>query len=249
MKKTGIVLLILISALVVVYFIVDKPLPQGLETEEADELANKMLEAINHEQWTKTGAVAWTFHNRKYVWDKERHFVRVIWGEYEVLVNINNKVGVARKGGEKLEGEENADAVQKAWENWVNDSFWLNAVSKIFDPGTRRQLVDLKDSDRKGLLVTYSSGGSTPGDSYLWIPDENYLPERWRIWAKIIPVGGVEFSWSRWITTETGVKISTYHDGPFLDLNIKDVKTAYRLEEIVPGKDIFAELKEVEQTP
>jgi hypothetical protein len=90
-----------------------------------------------------------------------------------------------------------------------NDSFWLIAPYKIFDPGTERRIVSYKN--REALLVTYTSGGTTPGDSYLWILNENYLPTSYKMWTSIIPVGGVAATWSDWEKTASGILLPKKH--------------------------------------
>jgi hypothetical protein len=47
--------------------------------------------------------------------------------------------------------------------------------------------------NQEALMITYASGGSTPGDSYVWFVDQNYMPKAWRMWVSIIPV--VETTW------------------------------------------------------
>jgi hypothetical protein len=127
--------------------------------------------------------------------------------------------------------------IKKAWEIWVNDAFWLNPVSKIYDPGTSRSLVPTAEGNF-GLLVEYSSGGSTPGDVYLWEVDSTGLPYKWRMWVSIIPMGGMEATWENWIETDTGVKISTLHKMSGMELKLTDVKTAADLVTLT-GEDIF----------
>ncbi len=223
-------------------FIFSESMPSGTSGKAADELAEKMFVAINKKGWDNTGAVQWTFAGRSsYIWDKERHWVEYKSKDKRVLLNINEKTGVAYED-EKLvtSPKKTAKLVNKAWKNWVNDSFWLNAPAKAFDPGTERTLVELEDG-KTGLMVSYTSGGVTPGDSYLWILDENGLPTAWKMWVKIIPVGGVEFSWEDWTSLTTGAKIATNHKG-MINIPITDLKAAATLQELVPGKDLFEEL-------
>jgi len=71
------------------------------------------------------------------------------------------------------------------------------APYKIFDPGTERRIVNYKN--KEALLITYTrSGGTTPGDSYLWILNEKFLPTSYKMWTRIIPIGGVSATWSDW---------------------------------------------------
>lgn len=237
----GISLLLLIGIVVAGYFILDKKLPEGRDPAAADALARKMLEAVNDSAWQATGAVTWTFMgSNEHLWDRERNLARVHWNKYEVLIDLNKVEGVAWVNGERVEGKRKDKLVKKAWKYWVNDSFWLNPVSKLFDEGTTRYLVDLKYG-RTGLMVTYSTGGNTPGDSYVWLLDENYRPVAWKMWVSIIPIGGLKVPWTRWTTTETGAVICTLHDS-IIDLKLTDVHTAPTLRALTDGADPFAPL-------
>ena len=59
----------------------------------------------------------------------------------------------------------------KAYSFFCNDSFWMIAPFKAFDEGVTRTIVMSKEGNQN-LLVSYASGGVTPGDSYLWILDK-----------------------------------------------------------------------------
>ena len=95
----------------------------------------------------------------------------------------------------------------------------------------------------EGLMVSYSSGGVTPGDAYLWILDENNLPKSWKMWVSIIPVGGMEFSWDQWTTLTTGAKVATLHESSFLNLDISDLKGAVNQEDLGLDEDPFRALE------
>ena len=74
------------------------------------------------------------------------------------------------------------------------------------------------------LLVTYISGGNTPGDSYLWQLDEQGIPISFKMWVQIIPVHGISASWEQWITTESGAKLAGFHKLLFLDIIISSIQ-------------------------
>lgn len=150
----------------------NEPAPVGVSDAAADTLANEMIDSVDREAWAKTGAVRWTYAERyTHLWDRERHFVRVTQDGREALVDLNTLQGVATQDGVALEGTAKDEAVQEAYAAWANDSFWLNAMNKAFDPGTTRSRVAQPDGS-ESLLVQYSSGGVTPGDAYLWHLDE-----------------------------------------------------------------------------
>ena len=83
------------------------------------------------------------------------------------------------------------------------------APYKVFDAGTERRIVNYKNKD--ALLITYRSGGTTPGDSYLWILNEKFLPTSYKMWTSIIPICGISATWSDWKNTEAGIKLPTQH--------------------------------------
>jgi hypothetical protein len=217
MKKWLKITLLAIFALflvpIIALIILHQPRPKLVSSVEADQLAEKMLEAVNKPAWDTTRWVQWTFANRNsFVWDRERNLVQVEWGEDNTaLINPDKRTGIAFVEGQQLAGEEQSKRVKKALGYFFNDSFWLLAPTKVFDPGTQRGLVDLPKEEGEGLLVSYSSGGVTPGDAYLWILDENGLPMAYRMWVSILPVGGIKAVWNDWQTMPSGAKYAASH--------------------------------------
>lgn len=226
MKKVGKWLLgifIAVSAIVLIgYLWMNEPQPAGSPGQEAEELTDKMLKAINFRAWDSTRYVRWTFQsNRHFVWDKKLELVEVKWDNNRVILETPTLKGTAWSGHELLSGTPKEKLIIKAWEMFCNDSFWLNAPAKVRDPGTERSIVE--HNGKPALKVSYSSGGVTPGDSYLWILDENGLPTSWKMWVSIIPVGGVEATWENWVELETGALISTLHSLPGFQSVVSDV--------------------------
>ncbi|MEM7105769.1 MAG: hypothetical protein AAF502_21705 [Bacteroidota bacterium] len=240
LKWIGIALLLIIVILVILGLIAHEKRPVANPSSEADALAEEMMQAVNKAAWDTTHVLMWDFAGlHQFLWDKKRHLAKVSWGEKEVFVNPVTKEGVAFDRGQKVAGEIRDKLVVKAWQYFLNDAFWLNPVVKAFDPGTERSIVTTKDG-REGLMVHYSSGGVTPGDSYVWILDENKRPEAWKMWVKIVPIGGVESTWENWITLETGALVSTLHGSPIFDLELTNVKGATDFESLGIEGDPFA---------
>ncbi len=240
-KKILLTIIILITVGLVFFFIVDEPVPQGKKGKEAELLADKMLNAINYDDWQNTEIIAWEFPGgHLHTWDKKRHFARVQWDDYTVVFQIDSLKGLAYKNGEQVSSSEASDLIQTAWEYWANDSFWLNAPAKIRDGGTERQLVELENGEQ-ALLVLYHGGGVTPGDKYLWGLDENHLPVYCKMWVSIIPVGGVKFSWEDWQTLSTGAKIAQSHKG-IIGLELKNIRAGKTVRALFPESDPFSEL-------
>ena len=242
MKKILLIILgVLLIGGIAGYFILNEKRPEGTDPERADLVARHMLAAVNDSAWQATAAVEWTFMNsHHHLWDKDRHLARVRWKDHEVLLDINSITGTAMTKGETVTGKQAEKLVKKAYSFWANDSFWLNPVSKAFDSGTTRTMVNLKDG-REGLMVSYASGGVTPGDAYVWLLDEQHRPTSWKMWVSIIPVGGIEVPWNNWMVTETGAVICNLHDS-VIDLELTGIRTAFALEELTGGSDPFSVL-------
>ncbi len=212
LKILGYLLLFVIVALSILWFTNNEKEPMGKTGPAADQLAEKMMAAVGKTAWDSTKYVRWTFANggHEYFWDKERNFVKVAWEGNEVLLDTKSVAGRAWQNGQEVTGDAGHAIVWEAWGLFCNDSYWLNPVVKAFDPGTERSIVKLKEG-REGLKVQYKTGGVTPGDSYIWVLDENHRPMAWKMWVKIIPLGGLENSWEGWQTLSTGAQVSTTH--------------------------------------
>ena len=90
-KFLGVILLLLIGAFTIYYFTNNESLPQGKKGKEADELAQKMLIAIDHENFKNTEILEWTFTgNHSYKWYKQENIVEVSWDKNKVILHLIN---------------------------------------------------------------------------------------------------------------------------------------------------------------
>lgn len=225
---SGVILFFTLPSLLLfgfMYFKYNEDLPHGNPGKEADILAHKMLETLDFEAYKNTKYIEWTFKNRRhYELDKVNNICEVHWKANKVILDLND---ISRSKlfihGFKNESDMAKELFSKALEYYNNDSFWVLAPYKIFDAGTERKLVKINGHE-DALLVTYNSGGSTPGDSYLWLLDENYKPKAFKMWTSLLPIDGIEASWSDWTTTESGAQLPTFHKLLFLGLEISDLK-------------------------
>ena len=223
----------------IVAWIMDEPEPPSNPSPEADALARRMLRAINHDAWDTTRWVGWTFAGaHHYHWDKERHWVQVAWNDYRVLLDTKASEGVVYEKEEVLEGEEARKLIRQAEGYFNNDSFWLNAPAKAFDPGTERSIVTL-DGQQLGLMVSYQTGGTTPGDRYVWVLNEQGLPRSWKMWVSIIPIGGVSAIWEEWTELSTGARVATQHRLGPVTLRLTDVRGGQRWDALDLASDPF----------
>ncbi|TSE04078.1 hypothetical protein [Aquimarina algiphila] len=201
------ILALIVITIATLYFSLHEKLPEGEAGIKADNFALKIQNAVKHDQYIKTDYLQWTFRNKNhYIWDKRKNTVQVDYDGHKVILDLDHP-----ERNKLINPEHFSDKIiKKALANFNNDSFWVVAPHKLFDKKTTRQLITLKDNS-KGLLVTYSSGGTTPGDSYLWKVDSNYRPISYKMWVSIIPIGGIEATWENWIDTDSGAHLSQQH--------------------------------------
>ncbi|MEL7269450.1 MAG: hypothetical protein AAGL34_07750 [Bacteroidota bacterium] len=199
--------------LVIAGFALHKSLPEGESGPTADDMAKNMLTALNVEAYRNTRFLEWSFRDGayQYKWDRWQSKVDISWKDFAVKLNLKHpEKSLAMRQKEVLTGEKAEQLIAKALKSFNNDSFWLVAHYKVFDSGTSRTLVTMENG-QKGLLVTYMEGGTTPGDSYLWLMDDKGFPKAYQMWVDIIPIGGLEASWDDWTTTESGAFLPTTH--------------------------------------
>jgi len=209
------------------YLKYNEEIPFGIQGLKADSLAINMMRSIDYEAFKKTKYIEWTFKKRHHFkWEKNENVCTVYWKEFKVDLDLDDYAkSKAFIHNFRVEGNQAQGLINKAISYFNNDSFWLVAPFKVFDVGTERRLVTL-DSGEEALLVTYTSGGSTPGDSYLWLLDDNFRPKNFKMWTSIIPIQGLEASWEDWITTESGAQLPTFHKLLFFGIELNDVKAA-----------------------
>ena len=235
-------LLYLILALILIAFVTVKILsetkPSTTSGPQADELAENMLDALNHDAFDTLKYIKWNFFRpgQKYVWDKKANKAVIYFDDVEVYMNLNTLEAKAFKGGEVLTGKAFEEAKAKAWSNWCNDSFWIFAPFKVFDPGTKRSTT--KVDNQNALLVEYEGGGVTPGDAYLWILDDKNVPTAWKMWTSIIPVKGVHTSWENW-ETHNDILFSTKHKLFGLEMELTNVQAGDDLASLGLDNNLF----------
>lgn len=231
-------LLISITAFGVLYILYNSPLPKGTLGEDADELACQIFEAINEPAYREARYVEWTFNNTSYTLDKLKQKVICQWDNTNVNLNlINYSKSTVIKDNKELMGNEKQQILKTTVKKYNNDSFWVLAPFKLYDPGVERRLVK-SNASQDQLLVSYTSGGSTPGDSYLWEVDKNFIPQSFKMWVNILPIGGLRAKWQNWKPTESNALVATDRSIFNLSLPIHSIKIFgkpdYKIKPIQP---------------
>ncbi len=203
----------------------DKPMPEGEQGEAAERLAYKMLDALAYDKYKETNLLSWTFRGKHtYAWSRKEGKCKVIWENKRVHLVLNNKQdSTVFVDDIEYTGTKKKELVDQAQAYFNNDSFWLVAPYKVFDLGVERRYIKTEEG-RAALLVTYTKGGKTPGDSYLWHFDAQGVPTSFQLWVDLIPLGGLHASWEDWKTTTSGAKIAAFHQLSFLGIELTDIQ-------------------------
>ncbi len=216
-------IVILLVGVIALKITFNEDIPQGISGPAADNLALKMLEAIEYDDFKEVKELQWTFRGvNHYVWRPQNDQVQVSWDNLQVDLNTTSpSTSKVTQDGELLMGDNASQAIDYAVTNFNNDSFWLVAPFKVMDPGTQREVIEENNTTK--LLVRYTNGGSTPGDVYVWELDKNYVPKSFKMWVQIIPLDGLEASWDNWEMTDGGFLLSMKKSIYGIDIPITNV--------------------------
>ncbi len=208
-----------------VYFKYNEDLPKGKTDKETQRMVANIKSFINYQAYKKTDYIEWTFKKRHHFkWYKSKGYCDVFWKNIEVKLNLkNNAKSMVLIDGQLIDKSEFDSYIKKAVKLFNNDSFWLIAPFKIEDQGTILKSVSI--DGKKGLMVTYTKGGTTPGDTYIWLFDKNNIPKSFKMWVDLIPIGGLEATWEQWVMTNSGIKLPTSHKIGPLNLEIDNIIT------------------------
>lgn len=158
---------------------------------EAIEIADQVMESMGgREAWDRTRYVSWRFFapppdGRTHVWDKHSGDLRFQHGDRLVLMNIHTREGEVWENGEKIEEPEAlADALERGYEAWINDSYWLCMPYKLKDSGVTLKYQGEGETQEGRpahvLQLTFEDVGVTPQNKYhVWVDKERMLVTQW----------------------------------------------------------------------
>ena len=224
--------------------VMSEKMPEASPSLEADALADTVMNSLGKAAFDTIPYLSWEFFRpgQKYFWDKRQNNAVIEWEDNKVIMDLDSQAARSYVAGVAQEGADHEKLKQKAWSNWCNDSFWLIAPFKMKDRGTVRKLVSIENSDNRGLLVEYVSGGVTPGDSYLWEIGSDNRPVSWKMWTQILPVKGMMSPWDGW-ENHMGAQLSTKHAILGKEVTMKDVKAGNDWSDFGYKTDPFSELR------
>ncbi len=127
----------------------------------------------------------------RHVWDRYTGDYRLggtdkTGAPYEVFFNVNTKEGQVFVNGRPAEGEARETLLKTAYGRFINDTYWLIAPWKIFDPGVNLAYDGEKTCPEGGvcdvLRVSFGENvGLTPKDVYwLWITRDGRRMVQWQ---------------------------------------------------------------------
>ena len=122
-KTLGVLLLLFFLIIGGYYFINNEKLPTGNQGKKADDLAVKMLTALNNEAFKNTEVIEWSFRGKHfYKWYKKEHIVIVYWKKNKVILHTKqpDKSEVFVDGLQTA----NEEIRIQARDYFNNDSFW-----------------------------------------------------------------------------------------------------------------------------
>lgn len=176
-----------------------------LET-QADSVAMQLYEAHGGaEAWASVPYLRFDFGVEsegetqvaaRHLWNRETGDYRLEWeagpdSQYVALFDVEvfgehaaestPEAGQVYLNGEAVDAEENASLLEQAHRRFVNDTYWLLAPVKVFDPGVNRSYeADSSDAQHDVLHLTFGEVGLTPGDEYwLYVNRETGRVDRW----------------------------------------------------------------------
>jgi len=166
-----------------------------LEAHGADALASARYLRFNFGVETPDGAQTIASH----FWDRTTGDYRVEWSSgpdssYVALVNMRDVTDGAAAGtvylnGSALRGAAAEQARQTAYQRFINDTYWLLAPLKTFDPGVNRSYAaDSSTAEHDVIRLTFGEVGLTPGDRYwLYVSKETGRLEKWAFHLQGMP--------------------------------------------------------------
>jgi hypothetical protein len=191
---------------------------------KADAIGKEMIAGMGGEKaWEKARQFQFDFVverdgkkavTRSHAWDRYTGDYRLSGTDkngapFTVYFNVNTKQGKAFSGGKPAEGEAEATLVKNAYGAFINDTYWLLAPWKVFDPGVHLAYDGEKPCPGGGvcdvLKLTFEEVGLTPKDMYwLYVTRDGHHMVQWQYvlngsndpptvvpWKEWKPYGGI----------------------------------------------------------
>ncbi len=205
---------------------------------KADAVGKEFLAALGGETaWDKARQLKFDFVVERegktvarfsHAWDRYTGDYRVSGTDkagapFIVFFNVNTKQGKALVNGTPVEGEEKEKLLKTAYGRFINDTYWLLAPWKIFDPGVTLAYEGEKPCPGSRtcdvLKLSFDNVGLTPKDIYwLWITRDGRQMVQWQyvlngaqeepttaVWKNWQKMGGMSLSTEKEIVGKNAV--------------------------------------------
>ena len=173
--------------------------PVLLADDRADQVARELVAALGGSAaWEKARQFRFDFvveregkraAEFRHLWDRytgdyRLHGTDKSGAPYAVYFNVNTREGKTFVNGRPVEGEGKKKLIEMAYGRFINDSYWLLAPWKVFDPGVTRAFEGEKTTS-DGVLcdiirLSFEGVGLTPKDVYwLWVTRDGRRMVQW----------------------------------------------------------------------
>ncbi len=161
--------------------------------QKAMDIAEAVVQASGGaQQYRDTEYLSWNFFgSRKHIWHKPSGnvYIEAQKEPIKIKMNINSKQGeVWLNGEQQVQQDTLSKYLQKGYEWWVNDSYWVVFPFKLQDSGVTLKYVGQGQTqlgaDAEILSLTFSNVGVTPDNKYLvYVDQSTNLVTQWDFYA------------------------------------------------------------------
>jgi hypothetical protein len=122
----------------------------------------------------------------RHLWDRQTGAYRLETPVSEdslfvTLFDVDTQEGTVYLNGSPVDSTMQTEQLDAAYRRFINDTYWLLAPTKLFDPGVQRTYVpDSSTADAEVVRLSFGDVGLTPEDQYwLFIDPETGQLQRW----------------------------------------------------------------------
>jgi hypothetical protein len=191
---------------------------QARADEKADALGRELIAALGGETaWVKARQFQFDFVVERegkvlarfsHAWDRYTGDYRLTGNDktgapFAVYFNVNTRQGQVFVNGKPVEGDPRTAQVENAYGRFINDTYWLLAPWKVFDPGVNRAYDGEKPCPDGGtcdiLKLSFENVGLTPRDVYwLWITRDGRRMIQWQYVLNGATEEPTTAAWKEW---------------------------------------------------
>ena len=165
-------------------------------TSYADTVAWRMVETMGGlEAWQDLPYLRFEFaaHDgagrvpvARHLWNRRTGEYRLEWSPatdstYQALFNVRSREGDVFLNGQPVDTSQQNILLKHAYTRFINDTYWMLAPVKVFDPGVNRTYIpDSSTVETDVIRLTFGDVGLTPNDRYyLYIDKETNRLQEW----------------------------------------------------------------------